>query len=173
MGANKIYVKPGAAAIFAASSVTGQTVLWTPQNVSAGNGRTSNMWDRGAGAHPLRYCWRMRTRWAATANAGDQLFIFLIYSDNPTDATQTDCGYAFVDQTYTSLAGIVYSTLGIGFLMSSGLNQPESASGFCDIYARYVAVSAWNGAGSKALTNTAGDHIFTLTEMPYEIEQAP
>ena len=64
---------------------------------------------------PCRYCWRMRTRWAATANAGDQLFIFLIYSDNPTDATQTDCGYAFVDQTYTSLTGIVSRPWGSDF----------------------------------------------------------
>ena len=145
--------------------MTGQTVLWTPQNVSAGNGRTSNMWDRGAGRTPCAIAGvcgpgGRRQRMPATNCSSSHL------PDNPTDATQTDCGYAFVDQTYTSLTGIVYSTLGIGFLMSSGLNQPESASGFCDIYARYVAVSAWNGAGSKALTNTAGDHIFTLTEMP-------
>jgi len=173
MGANKIYVEPGAAAVFAAAGVTGQTVLWTPQNTAAGNGRTSNMWDRGAGAHPLRYRWRLRTRWAATATAGDVIRVYLIFSDSATDETQTDCGYAFVDQTYTNETGIVFSTLLIGTLTSSGLNQAESSSGLCDLYARYVALTIWNGAASKALTNTAGDHIFTLTELPDEIEAAP
>ena len=53
MATNKIYVNPGAIFAFLASAghespLGGTTIVWTPQNVAAHNGRISADLDRGA-----------------------------------------------------------------------------------------------------------------------------
>jgi hypothetical protein len=177
MATNKIYVDPGAIFAFAASGVTvtgaTSTGLWTPTGIAAGAGRISAVLDRGAGAHPMRYGWRMRTKWAASGTAGDPLRLYLVLSDASADPTQTDGGFTFGDAGLASEVALYQSALYLGAVLAGGTSAAaESASGCCQIYSRYVAVAAWNAAAAKALSSTAGDHIFTLTELPDEVEAA-
>ena len=150
----------------------GGDVLWTPQNEALGKGRISAVWDRGAGAHPLRYLWRMRTRWVATAAAGDMMRLYLIQASAAADPSQTDGGFTFGDAELSSEVALYQQTQYLGLVISSGVSQVESSSGGCEIYERYVGIAMWNGSGTKALTNTVTDHIFTLTELPDEVEAA-
>jgi hypothetical protein len=177
MATNKVYVNPGAITAFLASTATiaptgATSILWTPQNTAVGHGRISAVWDRGSGAHPLRYTWRMRTQWNATAGNGDELRLYIVQADAAADPTQTDGGITFGDADTTNENPLLYNALYLGCIMSNGASHPESTSGLVYLSGRYVGVAAWNGAGSQALVNTANDHMFTLTELPDEVEAA-
>ena len=130
---------------------TGATsILWTPQNTATGHGRISAVWDRGSGAHPLRYTSRMRTQWNATAGNGDELRLYIVQADAAADPTQTDGGITFGDADTTNENPLLYNALYLGCIMSNGASHPESTSGLVYLSGRYVGVAAWNGAGSQA-----------------------
>lgn len=165
MATQKIYESPGTAVTFRG---TGGTVTFTPQNEGTGKGRISSAWDRGAGALPARYKWRMRTRWAATAAAGDALRVYLVTSDG----ANPDGTLSATDAELTSEASLAYNCRFLGAVFSVAADQVEVSSGVCEIHDRYVQVAAFNGSSTKALTNTETDHIFTLIPIPDDI-QAP
>ena len=165
MSTQKVYQSPGAATTFRG---TGGSVTITPQNEGSGKGRISNPWDRGPGAQPARYKWRMRTRWAATAANGESLRLYLVTSDG----TNPDGTLPAADAELTSETPLLNNCPFIGAVVSAGVNQVEVASGICLIHDRYVQLAVWNGSATKALTNTETDHIFTLTPIPDDI-QAP
>ena len=170
MATNKIYYTPGSVITFQAS---GGTVAWTPQNTANNNGRISAVWDRGAGAKPARYYWRLKTRWVATPAVGDYSRAYVITSSAAADATLTDGGIAFGDANVGGEGGL-RNCIYLGTLCSDGVDHGISMSGVTYIYERYVGIAVFNAAGStgKAFTNTATDHIFTLTEVPDDVEAA-
>jgi hypothetical protein len=169
MATNKIYATPGTVTTFRGS---GGDVTWAPQNEGAGKGRISNVWDRGAGSKPMRYVWRCSTRWAATPTLGDTLRLYLVTSGDGATAAQTDGGLTPSGGELTSENQLMYDCMLVGAVVSDGVDAIRVASGVVNIYSRYVLIAMWNAAGSKALTNTEGDHIFTLTEMPDDIQAA-
>jgi hypothetical protein len=181
MATNKIYVNPGAIFAFLASAATNApsgatTIVWTPQNVAASNGRISADLDRGASAKPMRYAWRMRTKWASAPTSGDSARIYLIHADAIGDATQCDGGWASglgSDSATATEVPLLYQATYLGSVVSGGALQAESTSGICGIHSRYVSVAIWNASvAGVSLSNVANDHIFTLTELPDEIEAA-
>ena len=134
MATNKVYANPGAITAFLASTATiaptgATSILWTPQNTATGHGRISAVWDRGSGAHPLRYTWHMRTQWNATAGNGDELRLYIVQADAAADPTQTDGGITFGDADTTNENPLLYNALYLGCIMSNGASHPESTSG--------------------------------------------
>jgi hypothetical protein len=167
MATRKVYQTPGAAASFKDATLS-PTVVFTPKNEAAAKGRISAQWDRGAGSQPARYKWRMLTRWAATATGGDTLRVYLVSSDG----TNADGTMGATDVELSAETQLANNCQFLGTVVSGGADQLECSSGVCWIHDRYVQVAVWNGAATKALTNTAGDHIFTLIPIPDDI-QAP
>jgi hypothetical protein len=165
MATQKVYETPGSTTTFRGS---GGTITITPQNEAAAKGRISNSWDRGVGAQPVRYKWRMRTRWAATAVSGESLRIYLVTSDG----ANPDGTLSAADAELTSETPLLNNCQFIGAVVSAGVSQVEVSSGVCLIHDRYVQVAVWNGSTTKALTNTETDHVFTLTPIPDDIQAA-
>lgn len=165
MATQKVYESPGTTVTFRGA---GGTITLTPQNEGAGKGRISNAWDRGAGAQPARYKWRLRTRWAATAASGDSVRIYLVTSDG----ANPDGTLSATDAELTNETPLLNNCQFIGAVLSSGVSQVEVSSGVCLIHDRYVQVAVWNGSAAVALTNTEADHILTLTPIPDDIQAA-
>lgn len=163
MATQKIYETPGAAATFRGS---GGTTTFTPQNEATSKGRISSPWDRGAGAEPARYKWRMRTRWAATPTSGDVLRLYLVTSDG----TNPDGSLSAADAELTSETPLLNNCQFIGAVVAAGVDQIEVSSGVCLIHDRYVQAAVWNASGAKALTNTEADHVLTLIPIPDDIQ---
>jgi hypothetical protein len=166
MATQKIYETPGAATTFRGDAAG--DVTFTPQNEAAGKGRISDPWDRGAGSQPARYKWRLRTRWAATATAGNSVRVYLVTSDG----TNADGTLSATDAELTSELPLVNNCQFIGAVVSPAVDQVEVSSGVCIIHDRYVQVAVWNGSATKALTDTETDHILTLTPIPDDIQAA-
>ena len=170
MATSKVYATLGAVTTFGGSG-SGASILWTPQNEAASKGRISAVWDRGAGSKPMRYTWRMQSRWIATATAADPMRLYLVTSNAAATPAATDGNLTFGDAELTSETPLAYSAMHFGTLVSGGVSQPECTSGILYIFERYVAVAMWN-AGTKALTNTLADHLLTLTEDPDDVQAA-
>jgi hypothetical protein len=159
----KIYETPGSVVTVRGS---GGTLAMTPQNEAASKGRISTQCDRGAGSQPARYKWRMKTRWAATPTSGDTLRIYLVTSDGASP----DGTLAASDAELSSETPLLNNCQFIGAVVSAGVSQVEVSSGVCMIHDRYVQVAVWNGAATKALTNTESDHVFTLIPIPDDVQ---
>lgn len=161
--ANLIYAKRETAVSFKAS---GGDVVFTPQNVSNGAGRISAQYDRGSGSKPAVYEWRAKTKAAAGLTAGTILSIYL----STSDGTVQDGNLGTSDAGVSSAAKLNnLQRVGSISADSTSSGEPQYASGFVTIVARYVSVVWFNSFG-QALTNTAGDHEFILTPVPDEIQ---
>jgi hypothetical protein len=165
MATQKIYETPGTTVTFRGS---GGTVTLTPQNEGAGKGRISNSWDRSGGSQPVRYKWRMKTRWAATAASGEALRIYLVTSDG----ANADGTLSASDAELTSESPLLNNCQFVGAVVSAGVNQVEVSSGVCLIHDRYVQIAIWNASASKALTNSETEHVLTLIPIPDDIQAA-
>lgn len=161
--ANKIYVAPETAISFKAS---GGDVTFTPQNVANAAGRISAQWDRGAGSKPARYVWRAHTKAGAALAIGATLEIYFATSDGTdVDGNQStsDAAFAAADKRRNlQFVGTVVAD-------STTNGEVQIGSGVIEIFTRYLSVVWWNNLG-QTLTNTAGDHTFTLTPVPDEIQ---
>lgn len=161
--ANKIYANPETAIAFASS---GGDVVFTPTSVANGAGRISAQWDRGAGSKPVRYKWRAKTKAAAALTAGAILGIYL----STSNGTVQDGNLGTVDAALSDINKLNNLQSVGGIVADSTVNgELQYASGIIEIYDRYVSVVWWNALG-QALSGTAGDHTFTLTPIPDEIQ---
>ncbi len=146
---------------------------WTPQNISAANGRISNVWDRGAGDLPVEYVWRCSTRWAATVSANDALRLYAITSYASATAALCDGNLTLGDATLTSETNSSINGRYFGqVLAATATDQLWVKSGVVSLRSRYVGVVGWNSSATKALTNTASDHWLILTAIPPAIQAA-
>jgi hypothetical protein len=169
MAANLIYTKPGAAITLGSNS---DTVHRTPKNIATGAGRISDAYDRGAGARPSRYRWRLKTKWAATPTLLDYVFVYLITSSQAATPAMTDGGFTFGDAALATNLGLIYNCQQIGGVYAEAADQAFSSGGICYIYDRYCAVACWMVSATKALTNTDADHQFSLIPIPDEVQAA-
>lgn len=164
--ANKIYAIPETTVSF--KSAAGD-VLFTPTSVANAAGRISAQWDRGAGAKPQIYKWRAKTKAAAALAVGTVLEIYLSTGDFATGGNQdgnqstADAAFAAADKRRNlQFVGVV-----VADSVTNG--EVQIGSGTVGIRDRYVSVVWWNALG-QALSATAGDHEFTLTPVPDEIQ---
>ena len=171
MATNKVYLSRLPPITFRGTG--GGDVLWTPQNIAYAAGRISSVWDRGAGAAPARHLWRCSTRWAATPALGDSLRLYLITSSAAATPGLADGGWTFGDAGVAAELPLLYTAVPIGaVIVGVAADQPWCNSGIITIYDRYVAIVGWNASGTKALTNTVTDHIFTFTPICDDIQAA-
>ena len=161
--ANKVYVAPETAISFKSS---GGDVVFTPASVANGAGRISAQWDRGSGSKPARYVWRVHTKAAAALAVGVALEIYFATSDGTdVDGNQgtSDAAFSAADKRRNlQFVGTVVAD-------STTNGEVQISSGVVEIYTRYVSVVWWNALG-QSLTGTNGDHTFTLTPVPDEIQ---
>lgn len=163
--ANLIYQAPGTTVTFKSS---GGDVTFTNTSVSNGAGRISAQWDRGAGSKPGLYRWEATTKAAAALAVGVTLEIYLAtahVSSSQIDGNQSTADAAF------SATDKRRNLQWVGAIVADSTTNGEvqNASGTVFITARYVSVVWWNALG-QALSGTAGDHVFTLTPYPAEIQ---
>jgi hypothetical protein len=161
---NKVYHAPETSITF---KETGGSVTFTPKNITTGAGRVSAQWDRGAGSKPGLYKWRAKTAGASAATVGRVVEILFATSDGTIvdgDFGTTDAGMSDIDyKRNCQWVGNVAAD------DSQGAGTNYNGSGVVEILDRYVSVVWWNDLG-VSLTNTAGDHEFTLTPVPMEIQ---
>jgi hypothetical protein len=98
--------------------------------------------------------------------------LYLVTSSASADASVTDGNLTFGDATLTSENALLLNCKAIGGVVSEAADHAYCASGIVCITERYVALACWNGSGTKALTNTAGDHVCTFTPIPDDIQAA-
>ena len=180
MATNKIYVDPGA--IFAFMDPNGTTppagatrIAFALTNLAYLSGRISAPLDRGAGALPMRYAWRLRTAWGSSpappAN-GDAVRLYIIQADAEGDGTQCDGGWALgADGNITTEAALYQQAMYLGAVLYTG-GSYTSSSGICVISSRYISVAAWDTSGTAGLASGYNTHIFTLQELPDEVQAA-
>ena len=160
---NKVYVAPESAVVFAPS---GGTVTFTPTSLANSAGRVSAQWDRGAGSKPILYRWRAKTKAAAALAIGTRLEIYIATSDGSIvdgNVGTADAALSSADKrTNLQQIGVIGSD-------STSNGETQQASGLVEIRDRYVSV-VWYNALGQALTGTDGDHSFSLTPVPDEIQ---
>jgi len=161
---------PQAIVVFAAAGLG--DVLWTPQNEAVARGRISNVWDRGAGHLPVRHRWLASCRWVATPAANDRFSLWLITADALATPALTDAALTFGDAELTTESELIANCQEFGTVLATAVDKLFLTSGIIDLYSRYVAIAAWNGSATKALTNTAGDFFCRMEPMPPAL-QAP
>lgn len=161
--ANQVLISPGTVVTFKAS---GGDVVFTPKNVANAAGRISAQWDRGSGSKPGRYKWRAHTKFQAGLTVPNVLEIYFATSDGTdVDGNQStaDAAFAASDKRRNlQFVGVINAD-------STSSGEVHIASGVVEIFDRYVSVVWWNAMG-QSLTNTDGDHTFTLTPIPDEIQ---
>lgn len=152
-------------------------VAWTPQNEAAGKGRISNACSlkiAGQNSLPSRYRFRASARWAATPTANDSARYYVVRSSDGVTAALTDGAMAIGDAEISSEANLSANAMQLpnAVIAATATDQLWGTSGIVEIFSPYIAIAAWNGAASKAFTNTASDHWLMLWPIPPCVEPA-
>lgn len=162
--ANAIYMKEGTSKTFQES---GGDVTWTPKNVATGAGRISNQLDLGASPRPKLHRWELTSKFQ-TATVGNVIRLYIVRASSAATTLQ-DGVVGITDAGLSTEALIQYTALPLGPLTVHHTTASQVWRGTVVITARYVQVAVWNISG-VSLTNTAGDHIFTLTPLYDEVQ---
>lgn len=144
---------------------SGGTATFTPTSLGAAAGRQGELHDLGASARPRRFVWRARIVPGGTRVVGEVIRIYLKTSDgtNPDNDDGTgDIAVSSVDKlrNLTPIGAIT---------IDENAAVAMVASGEIEISARYVGPVFWN-ATANALSATAGDFGFWLTEVPDAVQ---
>jgi len=161
--AHKVYRAIGTPITFKDS---GGSAVITLQNLAAGAGRVSAVYDRGAGDLPVQYKWRAVFQWTATPVVGYYAEIYLVESDG-----------TYVDGTLGSSDAAVSAygqlencwQLGNNFVQVATGASNMVVSGECTIFDRYFSVAIWNKA-TVNFQNTANVSFITFTPVPDELQ---
>lgn len=163
MAASKIYYNPETAVVFKSS---GGDITFTPQNIASGDARVSAQWDRGSGAQPGLYRWFAKTNSGSAYTIGRSVQVFLAQAKDATDLPSN------VGTSDASISSAIDRTRPLDMIGSiiAPVTTASTAliqSGICFLAARYVSLLWFNDLG-VTLTNTAGDHEFTLQPLTPE-----
>lgn len=164
MATSKVYYNPETKITFKGS---GGDVTLTFASAADGSLSVSDQYDRGSGAKPGLYRWRIQTQINASGTVGRQCRIYLIQTNDATDlpgrvgTTDTEIATA-ADRTRNLGAPIGVVTCDV-----TTANVDFIATGTCFVYDRYISVGIYNDTG-VALHATEGNHYFELTPIPPE-----
>ncbi len=161
--ANLVYQNAEAAITWLAS---GGTNVLTLTSVAAGAGRQGALDDFGVGAVAQEYAWRAWVKFATTPVVGEIIRIYWKTSDGTSPDNDDGTGDAAVSAE-DKLKNLHF----IGsIIVDEASNTPVFvASGYMTIPHRHGAPVFWN-ATADALSATAGDHGFSITPVPMEIQ---
>jgi hypothetical protein len=161
--ANAIYRGIGTPLSFRDSG--GDAVI-TLQNLSAGAGRVSARYDRGAGSLPRVYEWRGVFQFNTAPVVGELVEIYLFESDgtymNGTLGT-SDAALGSDKRKNGKLIGVVV-------VDTTSTATDIINSDLCLINSRYFSVGVWNGSAADPLQNTSNASRVILTPMYDEIQ---
>jgi hypothetical protein len=145
---------------------TGTTTTLTLNNLAAGAGRLSDVYDRGAGSLPMRYKWRAVIQWANNPVAGEAAEIYV----SESDGTLADGAAAATDGAMTSGQRNNLKFIGAVVAEAAAGSVNYIASGVVNIYERYFSVGVWNASAARSLRNGNDASNITFTAMPDEIQ---
>jgi hypothetical protein len=165
--ASKVYVAPETAITFLASA---GTVVFTPTSLADQNGRISARHDRGSGSRAAWYEWRSWCKADVTPTVGKAVVVAL----STSDGTIQDGAFGTADAAVSSTSSLARNKLSnlrpLGAMLADGdAGNLLNASGIIYVPSRHVSVYWFNDLG-QALSGTAGDHGFSLTPMPEELQ---
>lgn len=166
MAASKLLYNPGTTVTFKGS---GGTVTLTFASTADQALAVSAQYDRGAGALPGLYRWRIKTQINASGTIGRQVRIYLIQAK---DATDIPGRVGTTDTEITSAADRVRnlgSPIGAAVADVTTSATDFIATGVAFIYERFVSVGIFNDMG-VALHATEGNHYFEFQELPPEAQ---
>lgn len=161
---NLVYMQPESQITWLAS---GGTNVLTLTSVAASAGRQGALNDFGAlTARSRFYEWRAFVKFATTPVVGEYIGIYAKTGDGTHRDNDDGTGDAAV-----SAADKLKNLKQIGsIIVDEASTTPEfSASGFITITSREFAPVFWNFT-ADALSGTAGDHGFSLTPVPDEVQ---
>lgn len=163
---NKVYLNPEAAITWLAS---GGTNVLTLTSLAAGAGRQGALDDFGTAARAADYVWRAWVKFATAPVVGEVLRVYWKSSDGTHPDNDDGTGDAAVSAE-DKLRNL--KPLGVIIVDEASTTPEFVASGFVPpgyIAHRHGAPVIWN-ATADALSATAGDHGFSLTPVPPEIQ---
>ena len=153
MATNKIYACPGAVTMFAASGVTGQNMLWTPQNEATARGRISS---GGIAALGKTIAVRMADANKMGVHSRPPAMpcaLYLVQADAVADIAQTDGGSSVRRRWNSSNEIHLYQSVTfLGTVISNGNVHKESTCGLC---AKSLPVGAGSPCGMPPRANGA------------------
>src|SRR5262245_13585660 len=162
--ASKVYYTPETKLVFKGS---GGDVTLTFASTADQALAVSAQKDRGAGAMPGLYRWRIKTQINATGTIGRQCRIYLIQTNDATDIP----GRVGTSDTEISSAADRLRNLGapIGVVNADVTTSATDfiATGVCFVYDRFISVGIFNDQG-VILHATESVHYFELTPIPPE-----
>jgi hypothetical protein len=127
---------------FADSAQTPTAVLtMTGAQVTAGTGRISGRYDRGAGAQPALYYWTCTMSLTGTNVVGEVVEWYVAYSDG----TNPDGQLGTADAALTTNKRNNLHLAGLTIVDQTTTNTNMTASGYVFIPSRYVQWATWNG----------------------------
>ena len=161
--ANKIYQHDETAITWLASA--GTNVL-TLTSVAAGAGRQGAHDDFGTAARSKVYAWRAWVKFATTPVVGEVVYIYW----KSSDGTHHDNDDGTGDIAVSAEDKLLNLKLIGRIIVDEASTTPEFVgSGEIMVPHRYGAPVFWN-ATADALSGTAGDHGFSLTPIPPEVQ---
>lgn len=163
---NKVYIIPETAITWLASAGT-ETLTLT--SVAASAGRQGALHDFGTSARAGGFIWRAWVKFATTPVVGETVRIYWKSSDGTHPDNDDGTGDAAVSAE-DKLRNL--KLLGVIVVDEASTTPEFAASGYLPeewSAHRYGAPVFWN-ATADALSSTAGDHGFSLTPVPAEIQ---
>ena len=160
---NKIYIAPEAAIVFKSS---GGTVTFTPTSLGNNAGRVSARHDRGTGSRAARFEWRAKTKCATAPAVGTLLYVYL----STSDGASADGELGTADAALPALD----RRRNLQLLDTVACDEASATrffikSGLIEVTSRYLSV-VWVNEFGVSLSATAGDHEFSLTPVPDEVQ---
>lgn len=166
--ANKVYRALEAALSW---KTTGGTAVLTLTSLANNAGRIGVQVDRGAASSASRYIWRLVTKLGATVTSvalGNTISVYLATGDA---SALVDGAQGTADAALSSLE----KRRNLQFLGVVEVDKTPASgdqwigSGVVEIANRFISPVIVNEVGNT-LSATAGDHEFTLTPIPDEIQ---
>jgi hypothetical protein len=143
---------------------SGGDAVWTFKNIANGAGRTAARLDLGAltSGRAAWFDWYAESKCQATPTLGALIRYYLALWHDDTTPGDPDGGLGSADAAFAT-EDKLRNLLFIGSAQADAATASVVFTGAGRIYlpVRYVSLVGWNATGA-ALTNTAGDHKFTL-----------
>lgn len=162
--ANKIYVNPETAILFA-DSAQAEDATMTLSALASGAGRYSARYDRGAGARAALYEWILNFSLTGTNVVGAQVEVYVVRSDG----TYADGALGTTDAALVTGKRNNLLFAGLAIVDQVTTNTVMTARGYVWVPSRYISMGIWN-ATTLAFQTTTSLHQLYMVPVPDEVQ---
>ena len=162
--ANKVYVNPETALLFADAAQTEDATL-TLSALASGAGRYSARFDRGAGARAALYEWLLNFSLTGTNVVAAQVEVYVVRSDG----TYADGALGTADAALVTGKRNNLLFAGLAIVDQVTTNTVMSARGYVWLPTRYFSMAVWNATTLPFQTTTTLHQLY-MTPVPDEIQ---